>query len=77
MLLAPGIPMVAFFVLLVVGVWLEELEVKHGVILAAVWFLGLTLFHYFGLPRGAYVCVEALLACVLVLKIFGGNIRMR
>ena len=72
-----GIPMVAFFVLLIAGVWLQELEIKHAIVFAAIWMLGLVLFGYFGLSRRMYVGVEALLDCVLILKIFGGDIRIR
>lgn len=71
------IPLTAFFVLVVAGVWLQELEIKHAIVIVAIWLIGLQLFVYFGLSRGLYVGVEALLACILVLKIFGGDIRVR
>lgn len=72
-----GIPMIAFFVLLIVGVWLQELEIKHAVVFAILWLIGLQLFSYFGLSRRLFVGVEALLDCILILKIFGGDIRIR
>ncbi len=71
------IPVTAFFVLLVAGVWLQELEMKHAIIFVVIWIVGLELFNYFGLSRSLYVGVEALLDCILILKIFGDDIRIR
>lgn len=70
-------PVAAFFVLIVAGVWLQELETKHAVIFLIVWIVGLELFQFIGLSRLMFVGVEALLDCILVLKIFGGDIRIR
>ncbi len=69
------IPMTAFFVLLVVGVWLQELEIKHAIVIVAIWLVGLQMFSYFGWSRFLFAGVEALLAIFLVLKIFGGDLR--
>lgn len=70
-------PVAAFFVLLVAGVWLQELEIKHAFVFVVIWVGGIELFHFFGLSRLMFVGVEALLDCVLILKIFGGDIRIR
>jgi hypothetical protein len=72
-----GIPMVAFFVLLIAGVWLQELEIKHAVIFAILWLVGLQFFGYLGWSRRLFVGVEVLLDCILILKIFGGDIKIR
>lgn len=74
---ASGIPMMVFFVLLIAGVWMEELAIKHAVVFAVIWLIGLQLFSYLGLSRGFFVGVEVLLDCILILKIFGGDIRIR
>lgn len=72
-----ALPMMVFFVLLVVGVWMQDLEIKHGVMLGIGWLMGLMIFQQMGWSRQAYVAVEALLAIGLILKILGGNIRVR
>lgn len=71
------VPMTAFFVPLVAGVWLQELMIKHALVFAGIWVVGLMLFQYFGLSRRLFVGVESLLDCILILKIFGGDIRIR
>lgn len=72
-----ALPMMVFFVLLVVGVWMQELEIKHGVMLGVGWLVGLMIFQQMGWSRQAYIAVEALLAVFLILKVFGGNLRTR
>ena len=71
------IPLIAFFVLLVAGLWLQELEIKHAFVFVTFWVAGLALFNFFDFSRTLFVAVEALLDCILILKIFGGDIRIR
>jgi len=70
-------PWAAFFVRIAVGVLLQELEVKHAILFVILWVAGRELFDFFGFSRLLFVGVEVLLDCILILKIFGGDIRIR
>lgn len=70
-------PVVVFFVLLLAGLWLQELEFKHVLLILGFWVLGMIVFQLLALPRRSYAGVEALIDCILILKIFGGDIRIR
>lgn len=71
------IPFIAFWVLLLAGVLLQELEIKTAVIFLAIWVVGLVAFFLLGLSRNYYVIVEAFLDCVIILMIFKGDTRVR
>ncbi len=72
-----SIPLIAFFVLIAVGLWLQGLSAKSALIFLAVWGVSLASFGFLGVQRGFFVAVEALLDCVLVLMIFGQDLQRR
>lgn len=71
------VPFIAFWILLLVGVWLQELEIRTALLFLVVWGVGLVLCYLVGMPRQYYILAEAVLDCVLILKIFKGDIRIR
>ena len=71
------IPLIAFFVLIAAGLWLQELNAKGALIFLAVWGVGLASFGFLGFQRSFFVAVEALLDCVLILMIFGQDLHRR
>lgn len=71
------LPLIAFFVLIAAGLWLGELNIKRALLFVAIWVFGLVGFGLLELPRAFFVAVEAILDCILLLMIFGGDIRIR
>jgi len=70
------LPFIAFFVLLIAGVWMGDLSIKQALIFVGVWAIGIVVFSQLGWPRGFFVGVEVVLDIILVLKIFGSDIRI-
>lgn len=66
----------AFFVLLIIGIWFEELEAKYAIVLVVIWACGFAIFKFFGISRLLFVPVEVVLDIILILKIFGGDVRI-
>jgi len=72
-----GIAFIAFFVLLIAGVWMSELSIKQALIFVGVWAIGLGILNFFGLQGGLFVGLEVLLDIILIMMLFGGDIRIR
>ena len=70
-------PLVVFYLLIAAGLWLGELDAKRAFIFLAVWGLGLVSYELFGLHRGLFVVIQVLLDIILILMIFGQDIRIR
>ena len=70
-------PLFAFFVLIVAGLYLGELSVKRAMIFVGIWGVARAAIGFFDLPPFSYVVVDALLDCVLILMIFGGDLKIR
>jgi len=70
------IPFVAFFVLIAAGLWLGELGAIGSLVLVAIWIAALTLCILLGLPGAVFTVVGVVLDIVLILMIFGGDIRL-
>ena len=71
------IPLIAFFVLIIAGLWLQELSAKGALIFLVVWGVGLAGFGFLGIQRNFFVAVEALFDIILILKIFGQDLHRR
>ena len=72
-----GIPFLAFWVLLVVGWYLDELDLKSVAGFVVVYFVG-SFGISFVSDGGAWpVVLTVVLDVILVLKVFGGDVRIR
>jgi hypothetical protein len=71
------IPLATFFVLLVVGLVLQELTFKGVLAFLTVWVVCLIGFAALDISGYLFVGVQALLDIALILRIFHGNIVLR
>jgi hypothetical protein len=69
------IPFVLFWVLVVLG--RDELGLKGGLIAAGIWFALLLGFAAFQGSPYLFVAAQAILDVILILVIFGGDVRIR
>ena len=69
------IPFVLFWVLVFLG--RDELGIKGGLIAVSIWAALLLGFAVFRVSPYLFVAAQALLDAVLVIAIFGGDIRIR
>ena len=70
-------PFIVFWILLVVGWYLKELDLKTTAIFVGIWIAG-----RWGLPlleahSAWFIILVVLLDAVLILKVFGGDVRLR
>lgn len=59
-----------------VGCWLGELDKRQTLVFLSLWTSGLLVCVAFSLSPLVFVTIQALLDCVLILMIFGENIRI-
>lgn len=71
------IPLFAFFVLVIAGLWLGELSLIQVFLFVAALGIALAIFMFLGLPQGIFIGVIALLDIVLILRHFGSDISLR
>lgn len=72
-----GIPFFAFWVLLVAGWYLDELDLKSVGVFVAVYFVGSFGISLMSASGVLSVVLVVLLDVILVLKVFGGDVRIR
>lgn len=70
------IPHVAFWVLLIWSLRDDDLDTKEAAILAGIWGVVLAVFFLLKIPMLWFVVPVVLLDVVLIVKIFGGNVRV-
>ena len=69
------VPLIAFWILIFVG--RNELEWKGMFIAVAIWAaLGLG-FKMIGLNEYYFIVAQAIMDCILIIIIFGGDVRIR
>jgi len=71
------LPFVVFWVLLVAGLYLQELNLKSAAVFVGVWLIGVTVLSVLHAAPALGVVLYVLLDLILILKIFGGNIGLR
>lgn len=71
------IPFIAFWVLLVFGWYLDELDLKSIGVFVAVYFVGSFGISFVSESGVLNVVLVVLLDVILVLKVLGGDIRIR
>ena len=59
-----------------VGCWLGELDKRQTLVFLSLWTSGLLVCVALSLSPLVFVTIQALLDCVLILMIFGENIRI-
>ncbi len=69
-------PTVIFIILIIAGLWLGELDKRQTLVFLSLWTSGLLVCMAFSLSPYIFVTIQALLDCVLILMIFGENIRI-
>ena len=72
-----GLPRFAFVVLILIGVWQNELSIKQALVFVGIWVLAMVGIPLLGLSVFLVVAVEVILDATLILIIFGGDIRIR
>ena len=70
-------PLVIFFILIVVGIWLGELDKMQVTVFLAVWGFALVVCMSLNLSPFIFVTFQAILDCVLILMIFGEGLQIR
>ena len=71
------LPLMVFFVVLAAGFWLGELGIRQIAGFLAIWAFCLFVSSALDLPAGLLVVVEVVLDLILILMVFGGDIRLR
>jgi len=71
------IPFALFWVLLAAGLYLQELTFKSAAVFVGCCQIGATLLAGLNAPRMVAVVLYAILDLVLILKVFGGDLRVR
>ena len=72
-----GLPRFAFVVLILIGIWQNELSIKRALVFVGIWVLAMVGIPLLGLSVFLVVPVEVVLDVILILMIFGGDIRIR
>lgn len=70
-------PLVIFIILLVVGLWMGELDRRQVAIICVIWGSVLAVVMIFALSPFVFVTFQAVLDCVLILVIFKENLQIR
>ena len=70
-------PFIAFWILLVAGWYLQELDLKMAAIFVGIWLAGRWGLPLLGAQQFWIVILVVLLDAALILKVFGGDIRLR
>ena len=70
------LPHAVFLVLIVVGLWTQETSVKTSLLLAIILIAGIVVGNGLGFAWGISTSVAVILDVILILKIFGGDIRI-
>lgn len=69
-------PVAVFFAMLVYGIASNELSLRGGAVFLAIWFACRTVVRFFGWPPAVLIGCDVLLDAVLILMLFGGDIRL-
>ena len=69
------VPLIAFWVLIFVG--RNELEWKGIFIAVAIWAALWMTFKMIGLNSYYFIVAQAVIDCILIIIIFGGDVRIR
>ena len=72
-----GLPRFAFVVLILIGIWQNELSIKRALVFVGIWVLAMVGIPLLGLSVFLVIPVEVVLDIILILMIFGGDIRIR
>lgn len=71
------IPVTVFFVLVAIGLRLNELSLRAAAVFLAIWVGCRLIVAVVGWPPESLVGCDALLGMILVLMIFGGDVGSR
>ncbi len=71
------LPRIAFVILIVVGLRGGDFGTGRALLFVAVWILALVGFPLLGWSGYAGIPVEVVLDIILILTVFGGDIRIR
>ena len=69
------VPLIAFWILIFVG--RNELEWKGMFIAVAIWAALWMTFKMIGLNSYYFIVAQAVIDCILIIIIFGGDVRIR
>lgn len=70
------LPAAVFFAMLVYGTLSNELSLRGTAAFLAIWFACRTAVRVFGWPPAVLIGCDVLLDAVLILMMFGGDIRL-
>lgn len=70
-----SIPGILFFILLFVGVWLNELTWMNALAFLGIWLAMIVLFGIFNLSGLMLVIIYVMFDIVLLFKIFGSDVK--
>lgn len=70
------IPVVAFFLLIFAGLRTCELSGRQALVFLVIWILTGLICNVVGWPPSVFVAFQAVLDCVLVLIVFGDDIKI-
>lgn len=70
------IPYAAFIILVIAGLWMNEIELRSALIFTAIFIVTPYIVGFFAMPGYISVIVNVILDIVLILKIFGGDVRI-
>ncbi len=69
------IPLTAFWALIYFG--RDDLQPRTIIIFIAIWSVALLTILFFHIPFISFAAIEAVLAIILVLVVFGGDMKIR
>lgn len=70
-------PFIAFWILLVAGWYLSELDLKTTAIFVGIWLVGRCGIPFLAAHSAWFIILVVLLDAVLIFKVFGGDVRLR